>query len=78
MQRIIIASLLLLQVSAWGALGHMLTARIAEIRLNQSPAYKNINQSVNQLNDLTDGRSNSFIEAACWADDIRSKGTQFW
>ena len=30
------------------------------------------------MNSLTDGKSNTFIEAASWADDIRSAGTNFW
>jgi hypothetical protein len=29
------------------------------------------------LNDLTDGKSNSFVEAAVWADDIKETGTNF-
>lgn len=27
------------------------------------------------MNDFTDGNSNSFIESASWADDVRNKGS---
>lgn len=30
------------------------------------------------LNPLTDGRSNSFIESASWPDDIKAPGMYFW
>ena len=39
MLRIYLLSLCILKVFAWGALGHMLTARIAEIKLNNNTAY---------------------------------------
>jgi len=32
---------------------------------------------VQDLNHLTDGRSNTFPEAAAWADDIRETGTSY-
>lgn len=32
---------------------------------------------VQDLNQLTDGRSNTFVEAAVWADDIKEIGTNY-
>jgi len=29
------------------------------------------------MNPLTDGKSNTFVEAAVWADDIKEKGTNY-
>ena len=56
----------------------MLTAAIAEIVLDNNKAYQNARISIESMNPLTDGKSNTFIEAASWADDIRSDGTNFW
>ena len=29
------------------------------------------------MNGLNNGRSNTFIESACWPDDLRNNGTDF-
>ena len=57
---------------SWGALGHMLTARIAEITLNNNNAYLNAQTHALAINSLTNGKSNTFMESACWPDDLRS------
>lgn len=64
-------------VFGWWDVGHMLTAAIAEIRLNQLDPYASIHfrDLVTSINDLCDSRSRTFIESACWPDDI--KGTQY-
>ena len=56
----------------------MLTAAIAEIVLDNNKAYQNAKISIESMNPLTDGKSNTFIEAASFADDIRTAGTNFW
>ena len=59
--------------SAWWDVGHMLTAAIAESRLNQLDPYSSAHfrSLVTSINDLCDNRSRSFIESACWPDDIK-------
>ncbi len=71
----IILFLLPFTVLCWWDVGHMLTAAIAEIRLNQLDSYAAVNfrELVNSINELVDNRSRSFIESACWPDDIKGK-----
>jgi hypothetical protein len=73
----IILFLLPFTALCWWDVGHMLTAAIAEIRLNQLDSYAAVNfrELVNSINELVDNRSRSFIESACWPDDI--KGRQY-
>jgi len=52
----------------------MLTAAIAETRLNQldpfaSAHFKDLVTSINQL---CDNKSRTLIESACWPDDLKS------
>ena len=30
------------------------------------------------MNNLTDGKTNTFTESACWADDIKGTGLKIW
>lgn len=71
----IIVFLLPLLALSWWDVGHMLTAAIAEIRLNQLDSYAAVNfrELVNSINELCDTKSRSFIESACWPDDIKAK-----
>ena len=48
---------------AWWDVGHMLTAAIAEIRLNQLDPYASIHfrDLVTSINDLCDNKSRTFI-----------------
>ena len=57
----------------WWDLGHMLVSKIAEEKLKKESqqAYDNFNELVKAFENLTDGKSNSFVEAAVWADDIK-------
>jgi hypothetical protein len=61
-------------VLGWWDVGHMLTAAIAEIKLNQLDPYASVHfrDLVASINQLVDNRSRTFIESACWADDIKS------
>ena len=67
--------ILLLGLSqAWWCNGHMLVALIAELDLLDSnpAAFKEANLTVAALNGaLSHDLSNSFVESACWADDIK-------
>ena len=58
---------------SWSDLGHLLIGRIAEIKLSaDNPnAYMNFTSIITSLNKLTDGQSNTFVEATLWADDIK-------
>ena len=58
----------------WWDVGHMLTAAIAEIKINQEDPYASIHfrELVTSINELVDNKSRTFIESACWPDDIKS------
>lgn len=58
----------------WWDVGHMLTAAIAEIKINQEDPYASIyfRELVTSINELVDNKSRTFIESACWPDDIKS------
>lgn len=62
-----------LLVTSWWDVGHMLTAAIAEIRMNQLNMYAsgNFGELTLAINHLCDNRSRTFIESAVWADDIK-------
>ncbi len=36
-----------------------------------------VNELIQAMNHLNDGRSNSFVEASVWADDIKEPGTNY-
>ena len=59
----------------WWDVGHMLTAAIAEIRLNQLNPYASVRfrDLVGSINDLVDNRTRTFIESACWPDDLKER-----
>ena len=62
---------------AWWDKGHMLVSQIAWNHLTDTSrqAYRDqLNSLVEAFNPFTDGRSNTFMEAAVWADDIKSYG----
>jgi hypothetical protein len=73
---LLLCSLLLL-TQAWWDKGHMLVSQIAYNHLtstNRIPLRDKFQQLIVALNPFTDGRSNSFAEAAVWADDIKEYG----
>lgn len=62
------------QVSAWWCTGHMIAAMLAQIDLSQNDpkAFKEASKIVAVLNGaLSHNISNTFVESACWADDIK-------
>jgi hypothetical protein len=75
MMRIFVVALLPVLALQWLDVGHMLTAAIAEIRLNTlSPfAANKFKGVVLAINDLVDTRSRTFVESACWPDDLKDK-----
>lgn len=60
-------------VLGWWDVGHMLTAAIAEMRLNQLDPYASVHfrDLVTSINALCDNRTRTFIESACWPDDLK-------
>jgi hypothetical protein len=68
-------ALLLPLVTCWWDVGHMLTAAIAEIRMNQLDPYASVHfrDLVGSINQMCDNRSRTFIESASWPDDIKGK-----
>ncbi len=68
----IVFCLILLHTSlfAWWDAGHMVVVKIAEKDL-----HENVRKQVNELIGLFDcPDSATFVEAACWLDDIRNRG----
>jgi hypothetical protein len=66
-------------VAGWSEVGHMLVGQIALNRLTKidpqaAEKFKTLVLSIN-TGSLTDGKSSTFRETACWADDL--KGTKF-
>ncbi|CAD8123975.1 unnamed protein product [Paramecium sonneborni] len=78
MQSLLICGLISL-VKCWWDLGHMMTAQIAknQLRNDRPDVLAWADSLVQDLNNLTDGRTNSFVEAAVWLDDIKETGTSF-
>jgi hypothetical protein len=68
-------------VGCWWEIGHLLVAKIAEKRLmslGEATALAKFNTLIHAFEDFTDGRSNTFIEAALWADDIKQQNVTFF
>jgi len=65
---------------AWWENGHMLVAQIAKLDLlqNNPTIYPYAEQTALLITGYTFGLSTSFIEAAVWADDVKSVGWGFW
>ena len=61
-------------IISWWDVGHMLTAAIAEKRLQQLHpyAYAHFGELITSINNLVDNKSRTLIESACWPDDIKS------
>ncbi|CAD8205631.1 unnamed protein product [Paramecium pentaurelia] len=66
-------------VYCWWEVGHMMTAQIAKnfLKDNRPDVLAWADSLVQDFNSLTDGRSNTFAEAAVWLDDIKETGTGF-
>lgn len=81
--RLIVVSICLIFLSqealAWWEVGHMMVAQVAKFQLQKDNAdvLAWAEGLVQDLNSLTDGRSNNFVEASCWADDIKEPGTDY-
>lgn len=59
----------------WWDVGHMLTAQIAELRLNQLNPFASIHfrELVTSINSLVNEETRTFTEAACWPDDLKQR-----
>lgn len=57
----------------------MMVAQVAKFQLQKDNAdvLAWAERLVQDLNPLTDGRSSNFVEASCWADDIKEPGTDY-
>lgn len=76
-----LVALLTTSTFCWWEVGHILVAQVAKDRLNQlgkSSALNRFTELITAFNNLTDGRSNTFIEAAVWADDIKENGIKMF
>lgn len=63
MRNIVLLIILPFIVRSWWDVGHMLTAAIAEIKINQADPYSSVHfrELVNSINDLVDNKSRTFI-----------------
>jgi hypothetical protein len=65
----------LLPAKGWWCTGHMLVAQIAQndLQIDSPEAFSWANSLVQELSGpLTHNISNTFVESACWADDIKA------
>lgn len=62
-------------ILSWWDVGHMLTAAIAEMRMNQldPKASVDFRELTLAINNLCDNRTRTFIESAVWPDDLKGK-----
>lgn len=59
----------------------MAVSQIAEKRLaqlGQTVALSKFTSLIKAFENLTDGRTNTFVEAAVWADDIKETNTTYF
>lgn len=79
MIKLVVVFVLVVSVKPWWEVGHLLTAAVAQIQLaKDSPStYVAFNKVITSINSLVDNRSQTFIESACWPDDIKPYNT-FW
>ncbi len=78
---ILLLAAVAISVQAWWDKGHMLVSQIAWNHLTdtkRTSVRDRLNQLVVALNPFTDGRSQTFTEAAVWADDIKSYGASIF
>lgn len=71
----VVLSLVVAQVAGWWCNGHMTVANIAKLDLQQSaPEVLDAAEAIVKLipPELAHGTSNNFVEAACWADDLKA------
>lgn len=67
--------------NCWWEVGHMAVTQIAEKRLKelgQTDALEHMVQLVQAFAPLSDGRSNTFVEGAVWADDIKEYNATYF
>lgn len=69
------AALMATPVSGWWCDGHMLTAAIAFNNIQESTRTV-FQPLINYLDDLYPNTGTSFVESACWADDIKEMGVE--
>ena len=74
-------SCLILSSMCWWEQGHILVAQIAKDQLmktNNTHAYDKIEELIKAFVGLTDGNSDTFIEASVWADDVKEYGVKMF
>jgi hypothetical protein len=72
---ILLYATIILMAEAWWDKGHMLVSQIAWNHLtdtNNTNARDKFNGLILALNPFTDGKTQTFTEAAVWADDIKN------
>ena len=75
--QILYLAFLLVLSQAWWDKGHMLVAQVAYDHLtarNSIGARDRFDALIKAFVNLTDGRSDTFMQSAVWADDIKQKG----
>ncbi len=71
---IIVVTLTLTQVFTFWDVGHMLTANIAELRLQRDApeTLEKFRNLVESINFLCDNKTQTLIESAVWPDDLKN------
>jgi hypothetical protein len=80
MKSLVFFALCIATTLAWWQNGHMLTAQVAKLDLLQRhpEVYPYAEDMALLIAPFTFNLSNSFIESAVWADDIKNLGWGFW
>lgn len=81
MSKFVLLLCLLGLAAAWWDKGHMLVAQVAYNRLTDTKQYYARDQFkalLEAFNTLTDGRSNTWAQAAVWPDDIKGYGADMF
>ena len=78
---LLVFSICLMSVAGWWDTGHMTVAQIATNYLKSTGGENALNkftQLVEAFSNLTDGRTNSFVEASVWPDDIKDNNCSYF
>ena len=78
---LLVFAICLVSVAGWWDTGHMAVAQFAENRLKEigeEDALNKFTELVKGFENLTDGRTNTFVEAAVWPDDIKEYNASYF
>lgn len=78
---VFLLTFLLASASCWWEIGHMTVAQIAANYLKDQGHEQALNKFtalIDGFANLSDGRTNTFVEAAVWSDDIKEYNVSYF